>query len=137
MLFWWMVAKSLCAQIATQTLQSSAYSRRGRVRFYLSKARHLFNAFIRRHELGIREVRDVLVFQDITVQWERQTNVTWVILAVLEGKIWHSIRTLRSSGRRLSQEPYLMVYRGDYLYRTVGKLFWAELFIIRIRVLNI
>lgn len=101
----------------------------------------MFNAFIRRHELGIREVRDVLVFQDMTVQWERQTNeqanVTRMILAVLEGKVGHSIKTLRSSGRRLSQEPYLMVYRGDYLFRTVGKLFWEELFNIRIRVLNV
>lgn len=95
-----MVAKNPYAQIAVQTLQSSAYSKRGRVRFCLPKARHLFNAFSRRHELGIREVRDVLIFQDMTVQWERQTNeqtnVTWVILAVLEGKIWHSIKTLRS-----------------------------------------
>lgn len=136
-----MVAKSPCAQIAAQTLQSSAYSRRGRVRFCLPKTRHLFNAFIRRHELGIREVRDVLVFQDMTVQWERQTNeqanVTRMILTVLEGKVGHSIKTLRSSGRRLSQEPYLMVYRGDYLFRTVGKLFWEELFNIRIRVLNV
>lgn len=59
----------------------------------------------------------------------------WVTFAVLEGKAWHCIGTTRRSAMRLPQEPHMMVYRGEYLSRTVGEHFGAELLNTRLRVL--